>query len=87
VNNVGIEENPIVNIGVHPNPANALLNLKVDTSLSGADYEIYDNLGRSLFAGKIKSENTSIDVSLLTKGIYYLSIGGYLKNVMKIVKQ
>jgi hypothetical protein len=50
-------------------------------------YEIYDNLGRSLFAGKIKSENTRIDISLLSKGIYYLSIGGYLNKVMKIVKQ
>jgi poly(3-hydroxybutyrate) depolymerase len=85
--NVGIEENPVVKISVHPNPANDILNIKVDTSLSGADYEIYDNLGRSLFAGKIKSENTSIDISLLSKGIYYLSIGGYLNNVMKIVKQ
>ena len=87
VTNVGIEENPVVKISVHPNPTNDILNIKVDTSLSGADYEIYDNLGRSLFAGKIKSENTSIDISLLSKGIYYLSIGGYLNKVMKIVKQ
>ena len=85
--NVGIEENPVVKISVHPNPTNDILNIKVDISLSGADYEIYDNLGRSLFAGKIKSENTSIDISLLSKGIYYLSIGGYLNKVMKIVKQ
>jgi poly(3-hydroxybutyrate) depolymerase len=85
--NVGIEENPVVKISVHPNPANDILNIKVDTSLSGADYEIYDNIGRPLFAGKIKSENTSIDISLLSKGIYYLSIGVYLNNVMKIVKQ
>jgi poly(3-hydroxybutyrate) depolymerase len=75
VTNVGIEENPVVKISVHPNPTNDILNIKVDISLSGADYEIYDNLGRSLFAGKIKSENTSIDISLLSKGIYYLSIG------------
>jgi poly(3-hydroxybutyrate) depolymerase len=87
VTNVGIEENPVVKISVHPNPTNDILNIKVDISLSGADYEIYDNLGRSLFAGKIKSENTSIDISLLSKGIYYLSIGGYLNKVMKIVKQ
>jgi poly(3-hydroxybutyrate) depolymerase len=87
VTNVGIEENPVVKISVHPNPTNDILNIKVDTSLSGADYEIYDNLGRSLFAGKIKSENTSIDISLLSKGIYYLSIGGYLNKVMIIVKQ
>jgi hypothetical protein len=37
--------------------------------------------------GKITSENTSIDIKILSKGIYFLSIGGYLKNVMKIVKQ
>ena len=52
---------------------------------SGYTYPINDNLGKTLLVGKIKSENTSIDIKILSKGIYYLGIGGYLKNEMKIV--
>jgi poly(3-hydroxybutyrate) depolymerase len=87
VTNVGIEESRQFECTIYPKPANDILYIKTDAALINANYAIYDNLGRSLFAGKIKSENTSIDISLLSKGIYYLSIGGYLNNVMKIVKQ
>jgi hypothetical protein len=87
VNNVGIEENPEVKIGIHPNPANDILYIKTDAALINADYAINDNLGKTLLVGKIKSENTSIDIKILSKGIYYLSIRGYLNNVMKIVKE
>ena len=87
VNNVGIEENPEVKIGIHPNPAYDILYIKTDAALINADYAINDNLGKTLLVGKIKSENTSIDIKILSKGIYYLSIGGYLNNVMKIVKE
>jgi poly(3-hydroxybutyrate) depolymerase len=83
---VGIEENPLFEITVYPNPANDILNIKADAALLNADYAINDNLGKTLLVGKIKSENISIDITSLSKGIYYLSIGGYLKDVIKIVK-
>jgi poly(3-hydroxybutyrate) depolymerase len=83
---LGIEENALFEITVYPNPANDILYIKADTALLNADYAINDNLGKTLLVGKIKSENTSIDITTLSKGVYYLSIGGYLKNVMKIVK-
>jgi len=83
----GIEDNIVSKIGVYPNPANDILYIKADAALINADYAINDNLGKTLLVGKINSENTRIDIKILSKGIYYLSIGGYLKNVMKIVKQ
>jgi poly(3-hydroxybutyrate) depolymerase len=86
VNTTGIEENSLFEITVYPNPANDILNIKADAALLNADYAINDNLGKTLLVGKIKSENISIDITILSKGIYYLSIEGYLQNVIKIVK-
>ena len=84
---LGITERKLFECMIYPNPANDILYIKADADLINADYAINDNLGRTLLVGKIKSENTRIDIKILSKGIYYLSIGGYLKNVMKIAKQ
>jgi poly(3-hydroxybutyrate) depolymerase len=84
---LGIEESILSECTIYPNPANDILNIQTDANLINADYAINDNLGKTLLMGKITSENTSIDIKILSKGIYFLSIGGYLKNVMKIVKQ
>jgi poly(3-hydroxybutyrate) depolymerase len=87
VTNVGIEESTLFECKIYPNPANDILHIKTDAALINADYAINDNLGKTLLVGKIKSENTSINIKILSKGIYYLSIRGYLNNVMKIVKE
>jgi hypothetical protein len=84
---LGIKESKLFECTIYPNPANDILYVKADAALINADYAINDNLGKTLLVGKIKSENTRIDIKILSKGIYYLSIGGYLKNVMKIAKQ
>lgn len=84
---LGIIESTQFECTIYPNPANDILYIKTDAALINADFAINDNLGRTLLVGKIKSENTRIDIKILSKGIYYLSIGGYLKNVMKIAKQ
>jgi poly(3-hydroxybutyrate) depolymerase len=85
---VGIKDNPVPQIGVYPTPANDILILTVNASLLGRDYAVYDNLGRTLLFGKIQSENTSIDITTLSKGMYYLIliIGGNVEQVVKVVK-
>jgi poly(3-hydroxybutyrate) depolymerase len=82
-----IEERTHFKCSIYPNPAFDNLYIAADADLVNANYAIHDNLGKTLIAGKIKSENTCIDIKILSKGLYYLSIGGYLKNVMKVVKQ
>jgi poly(3-hydroxybutyrate) depolymerase len=83
---VGIEDINVFKIDVYPNPANDILNIKVNAALLGADYTVHDHLGRTQFFGKINSENTRIDMTNLSKGFYYLIIGGNLNQVMKVVK-
>jgi hypothetical protein len=82
-----IEESTLFECTIYPNPANDILYIQADANLINADYAINDHLGKTLLMGKITSENTSIDIKILSKGIYFLSIGGYFKNVMKIVKE
>ena len=82
-----IEDNKLSNIEIYPNPANNMVNIKANSSFFGKDYIVNDNLGRTLLLGKIISENTSVDISNLAKGIYFLTIKENLKQVLKLVKE
>lgn len=62
-------------ISVFPNPTLGLINLKADASLVGLNYIIYDQIGRAIITGKLKGENTMIELGELSKGIYLFSIG------------
>jgi len=64
-----------------------MVNIKANSSFFGKDYIVNDNLGRTLLLGKIISENTSVDISNLAKGIYFLTIKENLKQVLKLVKE
>jgi hypothetical protein len=64
-----------------------VLNIKVNSSTVGSAYSVNDNLGKVLLAGKINSENSSLDISSLSKGIYFLTIGEHLKSISMFVKE
>jgi hypothetical protein len=83
----GIEDIQSSNIEIYPNPASNVVNIKANSSLFGKDYIVNDNLGKVLLYGKITTENTSVDISNLAKGIYFLTIKGNLKQVLKLVKE
>lgn len=83
----GVEEKDLPKIKVYPNPATKLVNVTFDSSLVGSDYTVYDHMGRTHLFGKINSENINIDLTGLSKGIYFLSIGVDSKHVTKIMKE
>ena len=83
----GIEDIQSSNIEIYPNPASNVVNIKANSSLFGKDYIVNDNLGKVLLYGKITTENTSVDIFNLAKGIYFLTIKGNLKQVLKLVKE
>jgi polyhydroxybutyrate depolymerase len=74
-------------LNVYPNPANSQINVKADATLFGSVYTVYDNAGKSVFSGKINSENTVIELGNLSGGIYLLSVGDNLKQTLKIIKE
>ncbi len=81
---------PIVtnqNIIIYPNPAQSIVNVKADTKLIGSLYAIYDNTGKIVFSGTINSENTNIELSNLSTGIYLFSVGEDVKQILKVIKE
>jgi hypothetical protein len=83
------DENTFVDkeILLFPNPATNQINLKTETKELGAFYTIFNEVGKSVLFGKIKSENTLIELDPLSSGIYILNVGGNKKQTFKVVKK
>jgi hypothetical protein len=88
INANGINETATNNLfTVYPNPAKSQINVKVDATLIGASYAIYDNIGKVTLTGKINAENTVIELGFLSGGMYLFSIGDNLKQIFTVVKE
>ncbi len=68
-----------------PNPSNELINIQLSQSVQLLSADIYDNLGRQVFQSK---DSTSINISSLNNGMYFLKIvtdqGSFTKRLIKI---
>ena len=69
---VGIDERPTSLISVYPNPAKDHILLNDSKNLLHFDIKLFDSLGSEVL--REKELNSTIDVSNLANGIYYLSI-------------
>lgn len=47
-----------------------------ETSLPGETYRITNLMGQTLMAGQITAEKQQIDVSVLHKGMYFITVAG-----------
>jgi hypothetical protein len=75
-NNVGIQENTQINLfNIYPNPTRDLLNINTHSKLIGADYSVFNLNGKEVLIGNITGENTSINISQLPAGRYFIAIG------------
>ena len=69
------DENTLLSmIKVFPNPATTELNVHVDPSVSIKSYIIFDVNGKSIQTSNTSSSITSIDVSYLSQGLYFLQL-------------
>lgn len=88
VNNVGVNEISQSDLYfIYPNPAQQTINVKAVSKLTGADYNVYDNIGQKVLTGNIESGNTSIDLGSLSSGIYFLNIGENLNRKFMIIRE
>jgi hypothetical protein len=71
-------------LSIYPNPSSSWVNIKTDYSLTGKIYSLIDLNGRTLKTG-ITAENTALDLSEFSSGLYYLKIEG-ISQVFKIIK-
>jgi hypothetical protein len=72
---------------IYPNPADNVITIKANISVSGSTYSISDQRGRKILEGKLMEETTSVDITTLTNGIYFLNIGERNQRTFKIIKQ
>ena len=87
-NNVGINELSNDKLfSVYPNPTKNNINVKVDKTLLGSEYTLYDNTGKTVLSGKINEEISNIELSNLSGGIYLFSIGNNVKRIVRIIKE
>ena len=60
---------------IYPNPSNDVIFVKTCRSASlQSEYRVTNLMGQTIIIGEITSENQMIDVSSLTKGIYFITI-------------
>ncbi len=75
-----------VNVNIYPNPANDFITIETNIGQPGLNYRITDEAGRLVLNGKLKSTNSIINISQLSKGIYFVNVDKQ-ENAVKLIKQ
>jgi hypothetical protein len=73
---VGIEENVLLNqnFSLYPNPTSNVINIEV-ANVNSYNYQITDLLGKVIMSDRVYNQDrTSVNVSSINKGIYFLTI-------------
>ncbi len=83
VNALGVNEFSSLNFSVYPSPVADILHIQTNTEIRKVT--IYNKLGQLVFTSK----NDKIDISGLTKGVYFVKVEGINGNfgIQKIVKE
>ncbi len=83
---VGVEEEGDVLFSVYPNPANTVLNVKCSTQ---AVVSVFDVTGKMIESKNLKEGYSSVDVSNLNTGMYYVRVmtSAGISNVQAVMVQ
>ncbi|MFN9320740.1 MAG: T9SS type A sorting domain-containing protein [Chitinophagales bacterium] len=63
------------------------MNIQTNKAIHENNYLIYDYQGNLILTGKLISENTFVDISSLSNGLYLLKIDDHLGEIFKVLKQ
>jgi len=72
---------------IFPNPASDFINIKTEKYFLPVTYRIINQSGNMVLTGKLISENTGINISGLSSGIYILEIEKNKMQSFKVVKK
>jgi len=86
VRSVQFKQN-LAGIQVYPNPANDIITIQAATAHVGLTYRITDQTGRQVLSGRLSNKTTTVNISQLAAGIYFVQAGKLSKEIVKIVKQ
>ncbi len=88
VNTTGISENNIMTFfSVYPSPADDYIYVKAKNYYKTASFIIIDTYGRKVLTGCLTDETTTIDISEIKAGLYFIQIGNEYKKTYKITKK
>jgi len=71
---LGISSQNLLNFSMYPNPCESTINLQLPSGTNSAKAHIFDYLGKTLMLKDITSSNSSLDISNLSSGIYFVRI-------------
>jgi photosystem II stability/assembly factor-like uncharacterized protein len=82
---LGSNEFELNNISVYPNPVNTVLNIRAEENVTRVEV---NNVSGQLLLSEAKSAITSIDMSSLSNGVYFVkTFVGNLSKTHKLIKQ
>ncbi|SEL23830.1 endoglucanase [Aquimarina amphilecti] len=82
------QEQKISSVKVFPNPSSNILNIKFPTTNTSSNIEIYSLQGKKVFSKELKSEQSNLDISNLSAGLYLIKINSNTDSyTTKIIKQ
>ena len=70
---------------VYPDPVGNVMQIRADGQWQNAEAVIYDATGRQVMNFKLTGENTSVEVSKLAKGTYFVQVRNTLTGEVKTV--
>ncbi len=67
---IGINTFKTGSIAIYPNPNDGIFNIQTGITLENGSIEIYNVLGEKVYTALIQNQNTQLDISTLSNGIY-----------------
>jgi len=68
----GVEDNQTA-MAVYPNPTNGMVTIAIDGN-SGYTYQVFDFTGKAVLNGMGQCQEMTVDLSGLSKGVYFISV-------------
>ena len=88
VTTLGISKNSLLNFEIYPNPGLDVLNIQLPTGVEKAEVGVFDFTGRLVSSKTISSNDSTLDVQKISKGIYIIRVATNSKiGVQRFIKK
>jgi len=81
----GLEDRDTKKISLYPNPTSSEITITSD-KFTNEPYTLFDQMGRAVGSGELNGTNTTISLSTLSKGVYFLKVEGDYESAI-VVKE
>lgn len=79
-------ESEIREFSIHPNPSSSTMNIGLPTLVDGLKVEVYDILGKKVYADNLNTLSTSVDVSTWNSGMFLVKLSS-IKGDVSLTKR